>query len=236
MSSLSRAVKKLAKSAKKTGRNFDRERLNAMRNIGARTVGGRNLGAFGLGKKRVPTADSQSPDAGLPGSSGAQAGCIKVDRDGSARRPYTIIGRGQLAAAAQAINTNLLDFLAAANVDDIVTDNVVPFGVSITQAKVYVSVTAAAAQVANKAMLAGCYIKWLVNGIEEARWPLSKFKPVYTLEGTAANSAAGEEEYDTVPFLVDFDPDKTYALQLFTTKAFTPAAVVDLTMVLDGMR
>lgn len=88
-------------------------------------------------------------------------------------------------------------------------------------------------------MLAGFYLRFLVNGIEEARWPLAKFNPVISNNGlvtSGAGAVVAPVAYNPVPFRIFFDPDKTYALQLYNTRAVTPAAVVDLTLVMDGFR
>lgn len=213
-------------------------RLNA-RTLVRRVVGGRNLGALGFKTRTVTPSEKTS---GLPGTEGAgESACMRVDpADGSVRKPYALIGRIQLAASAQAVATDLGDFLDAASVDDVSSDNVIPFGVTIQRAQIYVGLNELiASPIANPAMLAGFYIRFLVNGIEEARWPIAKFNPVYSNNGLVTSGGGATVtpvEYKPVPFRIFFDPDKTYSLALYTTRAVTPAAVVDLTLVMDGHR
>ena len=234
--------KRLYKKAKKAGRKIDRARLGGIKKLIQRTAGGRNLGVFGFkrGTKTMPKTVRQT--AGLPGTGlGGESGCQPVDpNDGSHRRPYVLIGRIQLAASAQAVATNLADFLDAANVDDITTDNVIPFGVFVYAARLFVqSNELIASPIFNLAMAAGMYIRWLVNGIEEARWPLTKFNPLFGERGlvtSGAGSTVAKIDNDSVPFEVYFDPDKTFEANLYTTKAVTPAAVVDMTWILEGER
>ena len=227
------------KKIRKGLRNIDKRRLAILRGGARQIIGKRNLGVVGLGFK---TPTQQRKTAGLPGTGETgESKCQPVDpRDGSTRRPYTLIGRIQLAASAQAVATNLGDFLDAASVDDVTTDNVIPFGVYIYAARLFVtSNELIASPIFNLSMAFGMYIRWLVNGIEEARWPLSKFNPVFSERGlvtSGGGSSAAMIGNDPVPFEVYFDPDKTYEANLYTTRAVTPAAVVDLTWVLEGER
>jgi len=125
-------------------------------------------------------------------------------------------------------------------VDDVATDNVIPFGVQIERAQLFVGLNELiASPIANPAMLAGFYLRFLVNGIEEARWPIAKFNPVFSNNGLVTSGAGATVvpvKYDPVPFSIFFDPDKTYSIALYNTRAVTPAAVVDLTLVMEGHR
>ena len=208
------------------------------RTLIGRTVGGRNAKALGYGGRGPKKPDITDPIDGLPEGRLGDA-CKAVNpRDGSTSRPYVIIGRIQLAASAQAINTDLGDFLDAANVDDITADNVVPFGFKARQAQLFVGLNELiASPVANPAMLAAFSIRFLVNGREEARWPILKFNPVFSNNGLVTSGGGamlGQYEYTPVPFVIDFDPDSTYSLPVYNSKAVTPAAVVDMTLVIDG--
>lgn len=214
--------------------------LNA-RTIARRIGGKRNLRGLGFrGPKKVVTPSEKN--TGLPGTATAgESACLRVDpADGAVQKPYTLIGRIQLAASAQAINTDLGDFLDAASSDDVATDNVIPFGVTIERAVLFVGLNELiASPIANPAMLAGFYIRFLVNGIEEARWPIAKFNPVVSNNGlvtSGGGASVTQVPYQPVPFSIFFDPDKTYSLALYNTRAVTPAAVVDLTLVLEGYR
>lgn len=216
-------------------------RLDARTLIG-RVAGGRNLKALGFRGPSPKTVTAAEKNTGFPGTAnGGESGCVQIDpADGSVRKPYALIGRFQLAASAQAVATALGDFLLAAAVDDITTDNVIPFGVTIERAQMFIGLNELiASPVLNPAIALSSYVKFSINGIEEARWPVAKFNPVISNNGLVTSGGGAtmfSAEFKPVPFRVYFDPDKTYKLELFITKAITPAAVSDWTLVMDGFR
>jgi hypothetical protein len=243
----------IKKLAKKLGKKVDRYRLDAQdvatlgasRSIG-KALGGRMnaktlIGRLPNGLKpngRIPKGETHEAK-GFPGVLGKATACATVHPDGSIKRPYVYIGRITLSAGAQAINTDLGDFLDAANGDDIGTDNVVPFGLSIEQASLQIGTTLVASAIEHVGNLGGCYVIFRVNGVEEARWPITKFNPTYSAVGVVTSGGAATVvpvEYNPVPFAIDFDPDKTYELALRTTKAFTTVGVVELALALEGQR
>lgn len=81
-------------ASEEIGRRVIGNRLNAKTLI-RRVVGGRNMG------KKVVTPSEKN--TGLPGTAAAgETACLRIDpADGSVQKPYTLIGRVQLAASAQ---------------------------------------------------------------------------------------------------------------------------------------
>lgn len=204
--------------------------------VARRVVGRRNLKALGL--------DYGRHEAGFPGAGVdalGEASCARVDAaDGSVRRPYSMLCRVQLAASAQAINTSLGDFFTVAASSTITTANTIPGGFTSEWVQVFVGLNELiASPVLNPSIANGFFVIFKINGIEEARWPIAKFNPVISNNGLVTSGAGAtlyKAQYEPVPFNIDFDPDKTYGLELYTTKAVTPAAVSDWTFAFEGMR
>lgn len=204
-----------------------------------RVVGARNLPALGFRAFKDP-----SPEAGLPGTGDAMdSGCKTVDpQDGATIKPYVLPCVVQLAGAgALAIDTVLDDFLLAANSDDITANNTMPFDITVERAQMIISLNELiASPVATPAWLNALYIKFVINNTgEEARWPLAKFNPIITNQGlvtSGAGAAIFQTKYDPVPFPLELKEGKRYDMDLYTSRAFTPAAAVQITLLLEGKR
>lgn len=231
MSWASREYRRALKRAKKMGVPTN------PRAFARRVVGARNLPAFGF------RGALKDPEKGLPGTGDAiDSGCVEVDpNDGAQVRPYVLACTVQLAGAgALAIDTVLEDFLLAANSADVTTNNQMPFDIQVERAQLIISLNELiASPVASPAWINSLSIRYLVNGNEEARWPLLKFNPIISNQGlvtSGAGAAIFQATYNPVAFPLELKEGKRYDMDLYTDRAFTPAAAVQLTLLLEGKR
>lgn len=180
------------------------------------------------------TAPVYDPSTGLP-------------TDG--REPYAYVGRVQLAAGAQAINTDLADFLNSAASSDLTATDAFPFTWDTDRAALIISTNynnAVTALVEDVAVIAGLIvIERKYNAEEQFRYSIVDFEPLVTEQGVAgtptatapAKSAAFyllTQQY--VPFKAHFVTNEQWQIVIRTCKAFTSIGLIDLVLVLRGLR
>ncbi|HYE91672.1 MAG TPA: hypothetical protein VEA38_11660 [Terriglobales bacterium] len=204
-----------------------------------RVIGGRNAKRIlrGVPPRTLagPVVDAvtSAPDRCAPGGQAGLRGSVK---------PFTFKSRVTVAAGAKAIDTDLGNFFAAANVDFITTDGEVPWEVTIYEVGLIVSMREAAAATENPASIVGAgYLIHTVNGVEKARYGLEDFKPLVTQAGIVTSGGAAQSFQLITPLVKladpwDFDPDETQALNLRLTSAITTVGAIDMAMMFKGTR
>lgn len=158
------------------------------------------------------------------------------------REPFTFAARVQLAAGAQAINTDLADFMAVAASSDTTTANQFAYNFDTSELNFVVSSNIAASFVETLAVI--CGIKVIEREFlskEEAQYSLLDLNAIYSLSGLVTSGSAASVlsmplNQVGIPWRAHYESTKQYAFVLRTVKAFTSVAALDFTLLLQGFR
>lgn len=154
---------------------------------------------------------------------------------------FPLISRLNVAAGAQAINTDLGDWFTTAASSDLTTNNQFPFEFDADEAKVFTSSGLAAAFIETLAVIAGLKIFERVNTSQElAQYSVTDLSQAHNVCGLVTSGAAAasmEVDPDGVPFEAHYTT-RMGGLQmaLRTIRAFTSVSTQDWTIVLTGTR
>jgi hypothetical protein len=164
--------------------------------------------------------------------------CMESE-DGVGREPFVLVSRLQLAAGAQSATASLGDFFTTTACGQITANNTIPGDVQIEEAKVMIGVNSVANPTENVAALAGFYLIEKKNTREVARYSITDLGACVGYNGvvtSGATSMVTDIPSDGVEFEEHYDPTLAYGLELWNTRAFTSASVIDVTLILTGDR
>lgn len=157
------------------------------------------------------------------------------------REIFPFMSRLNVAAGAQAINTDLGDWITTAASSDLTTNNQFPFEFDADEAKVFTSSGLAASFIETLAVIAGLKVFERVNTTQElAQYSLTDLAMTHNVCGVVTSGAAAasvEVDPDGVPFEAHYTTRMGgLAMALRTIRAYTSVSAQDWTLIETGTR
>lgn len=156
------------------------------------------------------------------------------------KEQWSFAGRVQLAAGAQAINTDLADFLNSASSSDLSATGTFGFDWAAESIKAVISANLAASYVETLAVLAGLKIfERIYSSKEEAQFDLLDIATYYSITGVVTSGAAAAAVplgAEGVEWQAGYMAQVVYAFVLRTVRAFTSVGAIDSTLTMKGFR
>lgn len=157
------------------------------------------------------------------------------------REIFPFMSRLNVAAGAQAINTDLGDWFTTAASSDLTTNNQFPFEFDADEVKVFISAGLAAAYIETLAVMAGLKVFERVNTTQElAQYSITDLALTYAAMGVVTSGGAAtavEVDPDGCPWEAHYTTRMGgLAEVLRTIRAYTSVTSQDWTLILTGTR